>query len=270
MAGADPGGPLVLRVVPARNGWKWLAEGLRLFRASPGMWTLMVLAYWILIGLMNSIGAVGSIAVAICLPAFSASFSVVCDEIRRGQPVRLALLASGFQRHPRPALQLGVLYLASISVVLAITSIADGGALMDWILFNKAPTEAMLKEGRLSTSLPLAALLASPVLMAFWFAPLLVVFEGMAAVKALFFSFFACLRNWRALFMYGGAVVLFAMFVAMFVAMFAVMAGGNQQAARGFMLAATIMIMPALFGSFFAAYVDIFARDKVVEEPGQA
>ena len=29
-------------------------------------------------------------------------------------------------------------------------------------------------------------------------------------------------------------------------------------------------IMPALFGSFFAAYVDIFARDKVVEEPGQA
>ncbi|MSQ50674.1 MAG: hypothetical protein EXR28_02175 [Betaproteobacteria bacterium] len=262
MSESEQSAAVTLRVVPARDGWKWLAEGLRFFRASPGMWTLLVVAYWMLIALMNRIGPVGSIIVAICLPAFSASFSVICDEIRRGHVVRPALLFAGFQRHPRAALALGVVYLGSITVILALSALADGGTLMDWILFNKAPTEADLTAGKLSLSLPVAAVLATPVLMAFWFAPLLVVFEHMPASKSLFYSFFACLRNWRALFMYGGAVTLFAMFIAMFVAMFAVMAGGNPHAARGFMLAATIMIMPALFGSFYAAYADIFPRDE--------
>lgn len=263
MSEAEVSGPVTLRVAPAKNGWKWLAEGLRYFRASPGMWTLLMLAYWMLIAVMNGIGPIGAVVVAVCLPAFSASFSIVCDEIRRGQAVKPILLYAGFQRNPRTALLLGVLYLCSISVVLAISAIADGGTLMEWILFNKAPTEAVVKEGNLSASMPLAAILATPVLMAFWFAPLLVAFDGMGAAKSLFYSFFACLRNWRALIVYGGAVTLFAMLVAMFVAMFAVMAGGNPQAARGFMLAATIMIMPTLFGSFYAAYVDIFPRAEI-------
>ena len=93
---------------------------------------------------------------------------------------------------------------------------------------------------------------------AFWFAPMLCALEGMGAGKALFFSFFACLRNWRALSVYFLAVTLFAMFIAMFVAMFAVLSGGNPNAARGFLLAATIMMMPTLFGSFYAAYLEIF------------
>ena len=263
MSEAEASGPVTLRVVPAKNGWVWLAEGLRYFRASPGMWTLLMLAYWMLIAVMNGIGPIGSVVVAVCLPAFSASFAVVCDEIRRGRPVRPMLLYAGFQRHPRAALLLGVLYLASITVVLAISAIADGGTLMEWILLNKAPTEVMVKEGNLSLSMPLAAIFATPVLMAFWFAPLLVAFEGMGAAKSLFYSFFSCLRNWRALIVYSAAVTVFAMFVAIFVAMFAVMAGGNPQAARGFMLAATIMIMPTLFGSFYAAYVDIFPRTEI-------
>ena len=263
MPQAESSGTVTLRVAPARNGGKWLAEGLRYFRASPGMWTLLMLAYWMLIALLNNLGPVGSLAVAVCLPAFSASFSIMCDEIRHGRPVRPILLYSGFQRHPRSALKLGLGYLCSISIVLAMSAIADGGLLMDWILFNKAPAEAMIREGRLSGAMLLAALLATPVLMAFWFAPLLVAFEGMGAAKSLFFSFFACMRNWRALFVYGGAVFLFAMFVAMFVAIFAVLAGGNPQAARGFMLAATIMIMPTLFGSFYAAYLDVFSRSEV-------
>lgn len=262
MSGVEQKGAVSLRIAPARNGWLWLADGLRYFRASPGMWTLLMVAYWMLIAVMNRFGPAGSIVMAVCLPAFSASFAIVCDHIRQGQPVRPAVLFAGFLRHPKHALALGVLYLASISLVLALSSLIDGGALMDWILFNKPPTEAMMLEGKLSVSLPFAAILATPILMAFWFAPLLVAFEGMAAAKALFYSFFACLRNWRALLMYCGAVTLFAMFVAMFVAMFAVIAGGNPHAARGFMLAATIMIMPALFGSFFVAYVDLFPPNK--------
>ncbi len=254
-----------MHIAPARSGWRWLAEGLRLFRASPGRWTSLVVAYWLLIAIVNRIDYLGSIIVAICLPAFSASFMVVCDEIQRGRPVRLAMLFAGFQRYPRAMVLLGVIYLVSMAAVLAISALADGGVLMNWLLLNKPPEESVIREGKLSASLLLAAVAATPMLMAFWFAPLLVAFEGMSAAKSLFYSFFACWRNWRALFVYGGAVTIFAIFIAMFVALFAVISGGNPNAARGFMLAATIVMMPTLFGSFYAAYVEIFPRTEAPE-----
>ena len=256
-----------MHVAAPRSGWQWLAEGLRLFRASPTRWTLLVVAYWMLIAVVNNVDYLGSILVAICLPGFSASFMLICEEARLGRPLRLALLFSGFQRYPRTIFLLGALYLAGISLVLAITTLADGGLLMNWLLFNRPPPESAILEGKLSTALLLAALLATPVLMAFWFAPVLSALEGMSASKALFYSFFACWRNWRALSVYFLAVTVFAIFIAMFVAIFAVVSGGNPNAARGFMLAATIMMMPTLFGSFYAAYVEIFPRVDAAEPP---
>ncbi|OFZ99075.1 MAG: hypothetical protein A3H35_19040 [Betaproteobacteria bacterium RIFCSPLOWO2_02_FULL_62_17] len=249
-----------MHIAPAKSGWKWLAEGLRLFRASPGRWTLLVVAYWLLIAIVNRIDYLGAIAVTICLPGFSASFMVVCDEIRRGHPLRLTMLFAGFQRNPRTMVLLGVIYLVSVTAVLGISALADGGVLMNWLLLNKPPDERAILEGKLSASLLLAAVAATPMLMAFWFAPLLAAFEDMSAAKSLFYSFFACWRNWRALCVYGCAVTIFAMFIAMFVALFAVLSGGNPNAARGFMLAATIVMMPTLFGSFYAAFVEIFPR----------
>jgi len=160
---------------------------------------------------------------------------------------------------------LGVIYLVSVTAVLGVSALADGGLLMNWLLLNKPPEESVIVEGKLSGSLLLAAAAATPMLMAFWFAPVLAAFEGMSSAKSLFYSFFACWRNWRALAVYGAAVTIFAMFLAMFVALFAVLSGGNPNAARGFMLAATIVMMPALFGSFYAAFVEIFPRRQSPE-----
>jgi len=265
----DPPRALTLLVAPAGNGWKWLAEGMRLFRQSPGWWTLLVLYYWVLIAFVNRIDYVGSLIVAVCLPAFSVSFMVVCEELRHGRALRISLVFSGFQRHLRTMLILGVLYLLGIAASLGISSLADGGILMNWLLLNNPPSEAVIREGRLSGSLLLAAITATPMLMAFWFAPVLASFENLPAAKALFFSFFACMRNWRALIVYGGAVTIFALFISIFVAMFAVAAGGTPNAMRGLMLAATIVMMPILFGSFYAAYVEIFTArpDGPTSEP---
>ena len=254
-----------MRVAPARNGWKWLTEGLRYFRASPAWWTLLVLAYWMLIALVNRIDYIGSLIVAICLPAFSLSFMIICEEIRNKRALHIRLLFSGFMRNTRTLLQLGVIYLVAIGLVLAVSALADGGTLMDWILFNRPPEESVIREGKMSGSLMIAALLATPVIMSFWFAPLLAGSMGMGAAKSLFYSYFACWRNWRALCVYGAAVTLFAMLIAVFVAIFAVASGGNANAARGLMMAATIVMMPTLFGSFYAAYIDIFPHDDEPE-----
>ena len=41
-----------------------------------------------------------------------------------------------------------------------------------------------------------------PVVMAFWFAPQLVVWGNFTALKALFYSFFAVFLNWRSFVIY--------------------------------------------------------------------
>jgi hypothetical protein len=255
---AESSNPVEMRVVPARQGGVWLAGGLRLFRASPARWTFLVLVYWFLIAMINQIPYIGSALVALCLPGFSASFMIGCRELRHARPLMLAHLASGFMQHPGVMPRLGIVYLISMVFVLGIAALADGGILMNWILFNQPPDPDVIKEGKLSSALLLASLAATPILMGFWFAPMLAAFNAMGAGKSLFFSFFACMRNWRALFVYGGAVLLFAMFISVFVALFSVLAGGDPQSARGFMLAATLMIMPPLFGSFYVSYEDVF------------
>ena len=44
-----------MRVVPANHGWQWLLAGWQLFRASPGMWILMVFAYWFLVAMLDQV-----------------------------------------------------------------------------------------------------------------------------------------------------------------------------------------------------------------------
>src|SRR5438128_2708992 len=73
-----------MRIVPARNGWLWLVKGFALFRRSPAMWLALVLAYWIIVGLLAQIQYVGLALSTVLLPAFSVSFMIMCAVLDRG------------------------------------------------------------------------------------------------------------------------------------------------------------------------------------------
>ena len=59
----------------------------------------------------------------------------------------------------------------------------------------------------ISASLLVGTLGSTPLMMAYWFAPLLAGWGRVSAVKAMFFSFVACWRNWRAFFAYGLSLI---------------------------------------------------------------
>ncbi len=61
----------------------------------------------------------------------------------------------------------------------------------------------------LATSLITATLLSTPIVMAYWFAPVLGGWYAVSAPKAMFFSFVACLRNWRPFLAFAIAMMLF-------------------------------------------------------------
>src|SRR2546426_1972388 len=211
-----------MRVVPAKSGWSWLVRGFALFRKTPPMWLFLVFTYWVAVALLGQIRYLGPATSTVLLPAFSVSLMVMCAVLDRGGLLRPALLFSGFRSGPATLVALGVLYLLSIVMVLGVASFADAGALMQWVLSGQEPSVEALRDGSVSRAMLVATLAATPVLMAFWFAPVLAAWNRIGAAQSLFYSFFAVLRNWRAFFVYGvvlalaGVVFLVAVTLAAF------------------------------------------------------
>ncbi len=191
------------RIVPARQGAAWLVDGWRLFRAAPLGWLAMVFAYWIIMTLASVVPFIGVAAASIMVPAFSVGFMAAARAASRRGPVELSLLFDGFRHQPKSQLILGVIYLMALGTLLSATTLVDDGALASWMLTGRRPAEEALQSDDFLQALAVAALLYTPVLMAFWFAPPLVMLRNMEPVAAMKASFAACLVNIWPMFVYG-------------------------------------------------------------------
>ena len=250
-----------MTTVPAGQGWFWLVRGFFLFRKNPAMWILLVFTYWILIALVNQIPVAGPLVATLLLPAFSVSFMAICEELDRRRPLRPILLFAGFRKKLPTLINMGGLYLLAIMLVLGVSALADGGALANWVIYGTAPSTAAIRDGSLSRALVIAAAAGTPVVMAFWFAPVLAAWDGMSAAKALFFSFFAGWRNWRAFLLYGAVLALAGAALSVVLVTASVILRGHPDLLRLGLIAAVLVTMPTLFGSFYAAYRDVFPHD---------
>jgi len=248
------------RIVETRRGAHWLADGWRLFRAAPLGWIAIVFAYWLIMTLVSVVPLVGIAAASILVPAFSVGFMAAARTAESRRPVELALLFDGFRHHLRSQIILGVVYLACLGLVLAATALADEGALASWMLAGRRPADEVLQSEEFLTALLAAAALYAPVLMMFWFAPLLAAWHGTGPAKAIFFSFFACLMNWRAFLAYGTATALLALALPLAV-LSVVMMASLKVAAMSLVFPLLIVLLPTLFASFYASYRDVFGAE---------
>jgi len=248
------------RIVEARRGAIWLADGWRLFRAAPLGWLALVFAYWIIMTLASVVPIIGVAAASVMVPAFSVGFMAAARAASRRGPVELGLLFEGFRHHRNSQLVLGAIYFACLGLLLAATMLIDEGALATWMLTGKRPDEETLQSDDFLGALALAALLYAPVLMMFWFAPPLAAWHGIAPIKALFFSFFACLLNWRPFLAYGAVSALFALALPLLL-LFVLMLASLKIAAMSLVFPLLLVLLPTLFASFYASYRDIFGGE---------
>ena len=163
----------------------------------------------------------------------------------------------GFRQAPAAQLALGVVYFACLALVLAASALADDGALARWMLTGGRPADEVLQSDEFVMALACAAALYTPVMMMFWFAPPLAAWHSVGAAKALFFSFFACLMNWRAFLAYAAATALCTLVLPFLVLLVArSVAGGLPAMSLIFPLLA--VLLPTLFASFYVSYRDVF------------
>jgi len=252
------------RVVPAARGPRWLAEGWRMFRVAPLGWLALVFGYWLAMTILSLVPVIGLIAASILVPVFSVGFMAASRAASRGQPVELVMLFAGFRERLPAQLALGAVYLAALAVVIGGSALADDGELARWLLTGRRPEEEALQADDLLGGMAAAGALYAPVMMMYWFAPLLAAWHGMAPPQALFYSFFACLMNWRAFLAYGAAVA-FAMFVlpAIVLTLLLFVSGGALRVQpMALVLPLLLILLPTLFASFFASYRDVFGAQE--------
>ena len=245
------------RIVEARQGAAWLVDGWRLFRAAPLGWLAMVFAYWIIMTLASVVPFIGVAAASIMVPAFSVGFMAAARAASRRAPVELSLLFDGFRHQAKSQLVLGVIYLVCLGTLLFATTLVDDGALAGWMLTGHRPAEDALQSDDFLQALAVAALLYTPVLMAFWFAPPLAAWHGVGPIKALFFSFVACLLNWRPFLVYGAFSALVVVVLPLAV-LLTLMLASLKIAAMSLVFPVLLVLLPTLFASFYASYRDVF------------
>lgn len=256
-------------IVPAGRGWRWLAEGFFLFRRNPPALALLVILYWVLMAIINVVPHVGPIIASLSIPVFSVGLMNACRQIdlraAGGPPLAIGVLFSAFRPNPAPLVALGGLYLVLTLLVLGTSSLVDGGTLMQLMLGNNPPREA-IEEREFLIATQLALLLLMPVVMAYWYAPVLVAWHSFSPAKALFFSFFACLRNWRAFLAYGVSLAVWCVLLPGVVT--GLLAGllVDTSLVVGLLSAPVLLILaPTVFASFYVTYRDVFAAAEHVD-----
>lgn len=232
-----------VRQVDAKQGWQWIMTGFFIFRQIPVMWILLCTTLLLIAATLSLIPMAGQFIFTLLSPVFLAGLMIGCRALEQGEKLEIAHLLAGFRNTSGPLITIGGIYLVGQVLILGIFMLVGGDVLMDLLIEGKRVDENELKNvsgDMLSASL-VGLSLSIPLMMATWFAPLLVIFNGMPAVDAMRLSFFACLKNIIAFQIYGITLVALTILASI---------------PYGLGL---FVLVPTLFASIYASYRDIFA-----------
>ncbi|MCC6916716.1 BPSS1780 family membrane protein [Nitrosomonas sp.] len=241
------------RYVRGKQGLQWILSGFYFFRMAPLNWILLCFTYLLIGTTLGLIPFLGGFVGILTAPVFVAGIMVGCRQLDLNGKLELEYLFYGFKKYTASLITIGGIYLVGDILITGLFMLRGGDAAVGMWLHGKRFDETELPgvmSSLLSASL-LSLLLAIPLMMAIWFAPMLVVFENMPPLIAIRKSFFACLRNLFALQIY--AIILFILGI-----LSAMLYG------LGF-----IVWFPVAFASAYISYKDIFHYEQE-EDTGSA
>ena len=253
------------QALPAAVGWRWLKDGYTIYRRNPALMMVLVATYWLCILVLDVIPVIGVLAAYLAMPVLGVGLMNACRDLEWEKPVLPAVLFSATRQNLRQLLLLGAIYLVAVLLALAASALVDGGDLVRYLLYAKPEDREALAGGSMLAPLVVMALL-TPVMMAWWYAPVLAAWHALSVPKSLFFSFIACAVNWRAFLFYGLAVSFYGAVIPFLLLLFlaALMPGLMQVATVLLSVPIFLVFMPVVFASFYVSYRDVFGVDERV------
>lgn len=194
------------RSLSFQEGIFWFRVSCKAFGTQPlGMLTA-TLVYMLAMGVLTMIPFVGSLAAAFFMPFGSVYLARATSRALEGKPPTYGIFSALWRdvAARKALLNTGIVFACFLAAVSLIESLFGDAALIQ----IKLEEDGSLNFSSLASNIPwgvIAVLLLVylPGLMMTWFAPLLIANKGLPCGKALFYSFFGCLRNLAPIFTLG-------------------------------------------------------------------
>jgi hypothetical protein len=242
---------LKIKQVPIGNAWAWIASGFHLFKANPGMWIILLVIYLAIMIPISLVPVVGSVVSTLLAPVFAAGMMWGCQALTRNQDLEINHLFEGFKKNTAQLVAVGGIYMMSLLVIAVFVVLALDKETIELLVQGKdlSPEQA---SGILLPIL-VAMLFVLPILMAYWFAPVLAGLHNLMAIDALKLSFVACLKNMMPFLFYG---LIFIALLLPVVILIGLLPATIQVFFIGIMILA---VAPIMMTSLYTSYVDIFS-----------
>ncbi len=230
--------PLESRQVSAGQAWVWIVGGFELFKANPVMWIVILLIYLAIIIPISLVPVIGSVVSTLLAPVFAAGMMWGCKALVNKQDLEINHLFEGFKKNTAQLIAVGGIYMLSLLVIMVMVVMS----------LNKEVVELLMKGQELSPEqasammLPIlfAMLFIVPILMAYWYAPVLIGLHNLTAVEAMKLSFSACLKNMLPFLLYG---LIFTLILVVSIIPFGL---------------GLVVAVPVMMTSLYISYVDVF------------
>jgi len=230
--------PLESRQVPAGNAWAWIVSGFNLFKANPVMWIVILLIYLAIIIPISFIPVIGSVVTTLLAPVFAAGMMWGCKALVLKQDLEINHLFEGFKKNTAQLISVGGVYMLSLLVIMVMVV----------LMLDKDTIELLMKGQEVSPAqanamtLPIliAMLFILPILMAYWYAPVLIGLHNLTVLEAMKLSFIACLKNMLPFLLYG---LIFMVILVVAIIPFGL---------------GLIVAVPVMMTSLYTSYVDVF------------
>ncbi len=230
--------------VPAGHGWAWIVKGWWHFKQSPLAWVLALVIWFAMVILANLVPLLGGILTNLFAPVIVGGFMLGAQAQDEGGKFEIGHLFAGFSNNMGQLVLVGVIYLAGFLLLGVIVALFAGGMLATMgdseMMQNPEAMAAMLLSPTILLLFLLVMALAIPLMMAYWFAPVLVVLDGLKAIEAMKLSIRGCLKNVLPFLVYG--IVGMVLFIL-----------GAIPFGLGL-----LVVLPVMVASIYVSYRDIY------------
>lgn len=255
-----------LHIVPASTGLQWVKLGMQTFWRQPMALTALLFLSMAAVSLIGIFPILGPYIALLLMPTVFLVMMLGAAEASQNRTPRpnlmLAPFKAGKSRIQALAI-LGVVYSVGIVLITLLTAVFDNGTLAKMSLGNEPMTpelaEELVQQPGFQVALWGGFALYNLLAMLMWHAPALVHWHGVSPVKAVFFSVIACLRNFRAFFMYALGWLGLALAAGLALSLVTMLLSALIGSAAGFAASIlTIMLGMGLVSMFLTSAVFTF------------
>jgi uncharacterized membrane protein len=217
----------------------WLHQGWAMFLANPGVWIGSTILLLVILLAISIVPLFGQIAAHLLVPLFGAGMVQICRHLSEDKQPEISDLFVGFRHNAGQLVMVGVFFAAGIFGIAFIAFLLVSSSVLGGAVTGRVAGFSVVLGGFMLAGM-IVMILSVPVIMATWYAPMLVFFHDMKPAAAMRASFHAGAKNLLPMMIFGVFLV-----VALFFAMLPLGLG-------------MLLLLPVFSGAVYASYRDIF------------